>query len=187
MFIHCHSVHDYPALPPEAAYKWPLKRGGQEVGRAEWPGCWARHSVTALSRSLFSHLFGLSAGGKKKRSMNKSRVWLPTEGETRTVILERISLEYSPIKPFSDICWAIFYSSILHYVARIDCPHHDVISCLSTVTVRILITFQKQINAGLNPVWLPCDNVFPRLLWCSLTLISCCWICHSVFAPAKLL
>lgn len=52
IFIHCHSVHDYPALPPEAAYKWPLKRGGQGVGRAEWPDCWLRHFLTALSRSL---------------------------------------------------------------------------------------------------------------------------------------
>lgn len=28
-------MHDYPALPPEAAYKWPLKSEGQRVGRAE--------------------------------------------------------------------------------------------------------------------------------------------------------
>lgn len=76
MFIHCHSVHDYAALPPEAAYKWPLKRGGQGVGRAEWPGCWLWHSLTALSRSLFSHLFGVSRGSQIKRSMNKSRAQL---------------------------------------------------------------------------------------------------------------
>lgn len=76
MFIHCHSVHDYPALPPEAAYKWPLKREGQGVGRAEWPGCWLWHSLTALSRSLFSHLFGVSRGSQIKRSMNKSRAQL---------------------------------------------------------------------------------------------------------------
>lgn len=67
MFIHCHSVHDYPALPPEAAYKWPLKRGGQGVGRAEWPSSWLRHSLTALSRSLFSHLFGVSGGSEREQ------------------------------------------------------------------------------------------------------------------------
>lgn len=85
MFIHCHSVHDYPALPPEAAYKWPLKREGQGVGRAEWPGCWLWHSLTALSRSLFSHLFGVSRGSQIKRSMNKSRAQLlpPREIEMR--------------------------------------------------------------------------------------------------------
>lgn len=71
MFIHCHSVHDYPTLPPEAAYKWPLKRGGQGGGCAEWPGCWLRHSLTALSRSLLRHLFGLSVG--KKQRMTSSR------------------------------------------------------------------------------------------------------------------
>lgn len=65
MFIHCHSVHDYPALPPEAAYKWPLKRGGQGVGRAEWPGCWLRHFLTALSRSL-SRPFILAVDERKK-------------------------------------------------------------------------------------------------------------------------
>lgn len=68
MFIHCHSVHDYPALPPEAAYKWPLKRGGQGVGRAEWPGCWLRHSLTALSRSLSRPFIWAVGEGKRAKA-----------------------------------------------------------------------------------------------------------------------
>lgn len=68
MFIHCHSVHDYPALPPEAAYKWPLKRGGQGVGRAEWPGCWLRHFLTALSRSLSRPFIWAVDEGKRAKA-----------------------------------------------------------------------------------------------------------------------
>lgn len=84
MFIHCHSVHDYPALPPEAAYKWPLKRGGQGVGRAEWPGCRLRHSLTALSRSLSRpFIWAVGEGEKSKSGRNKRRARLPAGAEKR--------------------------------------------------------------------------------------------------------
>lgn len=81
--MHCHSVHDYPTLPPEAAYKWPLKRGGQGVGRAEWPGCWLWHSLTALSRSLFSHLFAASRGREREQHEQEQSMTSSLKGKLR--------------------------------------------------------------------------------------------------------
>lgn len=34
-------------------------------------------------------------------------------------------------------------------------------------------------------VWYLSPKLVPRLLWCSLKLISCCWICHSVITLAR--
>lgn len=141
-------------------------KGGQGGGRAEWPGCWLRHSLTALSRSHFSLLLGGSGGEGEREKMSRttSRAWLTPEKETKTFRF------YDQILPIC-INTPSFYKINQHYTTI---THFEAPTVISNTATTMCC----------NQCGFPLQKVFPRLLWCSLTLISCCWI-SQCYCPGE--